>query len=62
MAKNPHDFIYEHIYRGGLKAGASERAAHNAAVTGLSDYKKGKFKEPMNLVKEKIAEAKRISR
>lgn len=52
-----NDVVYDQIYRGALKAGARERAALDAAVTGLEDFKKNRFKKPSQLIEKKIAEA-----
>lgn len=56
---NGRDFIFNEIYKGALRAGACERFAHDAAVTGLDAYKKNNFKKAHKLVADKIAEAKR---
>ena len=55
----PTDFIYKQIYTGALKAGATERAAHSNAVMGLDDFKKGRYKKPASLIKERIDTAKK---
>lgn len=39
----PEDFIYNQIFKGSLKAGAKQDAAHRHAVMGLDEYKKGKM-------------------
>lgn len=54
---NEQDYIYEQIYKGALKAGASDRAALQAATTGLQKYKNNQFKKASSLIIEKIKEA-----
>jgi len=56
---NQRDFVYKAIYTGSLKKGATERASHQAAVTGSEDYRKGRFKKPLELIERKIMEAKK---
>ncbi len=56
---NPQDFIYDNVYRGGLKKGDSERSAYRAAVSALEEYNKGRFDKVSKLIERKIAEAKR---
>jgi len=53
------DFVYQQIYKGSLSQGAKEKAAHDAAVMGLGDYKKGKFKKAQDLIKQYIQKAKK---
>lgn len=55
------DVVYLAIYKGALKVGADERASHNAATTGLDDYKKNRFKKATTLIMDKIKEAKRMT-
>lgn len=59
---NPKNLIYDAIYKGALNAGASERAAFDAAVMGLDAFRKNKFKSPSALVAEKIKEAKKATK
>lgn len=56
---NKNDFVYMQIYKGAMKAGASEYSSHRAAVTGIEDYKKNKFKKAIDLIEQKIKEAKK---
>ena len=51
------DMVYDHIYKTSKKSGATELAAKNAAIMGLSDYKKNKFKKLDTMLKTKIKEA-----
>jgi len=55
----PTDLVYDQIYKGSLRAGATERASLDAATTGLDSYKKGKYKKVTDLITNKIKEAKR---
>ena len=55
------DFVYMQIYKGAKAAGAKERQALNAVITGLADYKKGRFVKASKLIEAKIKEAKRNS-
>lgn len=54
---NEQDYVYQQIYKGALKAGASEWASLAAAVTGLEKYKNNQFKKASQLIVEKIKEA-----
>lgn len=58
---SPEDYIYNQIYKGALSVGASEQFAKDNAVTGLSDWKKGKFKKVIDLIEEKIKQAKKMT-
>ena len=55
----PNDFVYMQIYKGALAKGAKERAAHNNAILGLEDFKKGRFSKTSKLIEERIRMAKR---
>ena len=55
---NSIDFLYSQIYHGALRAGATERAALDAATTGVGEYKKNRFKRIDHLITEKIKQAK----
>ena len=57
---NNRDFVYNQIYKGALKQKATERAAHQAALTGSEDYRKGRFKNATILITDKIKEAKKV--
>jgi len=54
------DYIYNQIYKGALKAGASERSAKDHAVMGLEMWKKGKFEQSVSLITDMITQAKRF--
>ena len=54
----PTDFVYTQIYKGALRAGASERSSHANAVMGLDDFKKGRYKKPHKIITERINKAK----
>lgn len=56
---NAIDMIYKEIYKGSLKAGARESSARDAAVIGVSEFKKGRFKKPIDLIEDMIKKAKR---
>ena len=56
---NTKDMIWNEIYRGSMKSGASEKAAFDAAVTGAEDWRKNKFKTPSKLIEDKIKEARK---
>lgn len=56
---NEADFIYDQIYKGALRAGAREHSAKNAAVIGLSEYRKNRFKNISALVESMIKNAKK---
>lgn len=45
MSDVQSDFVWDNIYKGALKGGAKDRFAKDAAVQGLEDYKKGKYKK-----------------
>lgn len=55
---NNTDFVYNHIYKGSLHGGAVERIAHDCAVMGLNDYKRGKFKKASDLIEKYVKQAK----
>jgi len=59
---NMEDFVYNSIYKGALKVGAPERAAHDHAVMGLDDFKKNKFsgRKASSLIEERIKQAKKV--
>ena len=59
---NPIDFIYDQIYRGAIQAGAKEPKAKDNAIAGVSDWKKGRFKKPSQLIEQRIKQAKRESK
>ena len=56
---NESDFIYKMIYTGALHAGARESSAKNAAVYGLSEYRKNRFETVPKLITEAIKQAKK---
>lgn len=56
---NYNEYIYSAIYRGALKEGAHEHSAKNAAVIGLSEYKKNRFKNIKTLIDTMIKNAKK---
>lgn len=53
------DLIFDQIDKGSLKQGANERSANNAAVMGIAEYKKGRFKKVGVLVNDMIKQAKK---
>lgn len=58
-----NDFVYSQIYKGALNAGAKDEFALSAALTGLDDYKKGRYdRKVLDLIELKIKEAKRLSK
>jgi len=61
---NISDFVFNSIYRGALKGGASEHSAHSHAVMGLDDFKKGKFPnvKASKLINDRIAQAKKVKK
>ena len=54
----PADFVYTQIYKGALRACASERSSHANAVMGFDDFKKGRYKKPCKIITERINKAK----
>lgn len=60
----PNDFVFDQIYKGALKAGATERHSHNNAMLGLDDYKKHKLgaKKVSSLIETRIKTAVKESR
>jgi hypothetical protein len=57
MIMQPRDFVYNSIYKGALRLSASERRAHEAAVTGLDAYKKCRYKKPSQMIDARIKQA-----
>ena len=57
----PNDFVYMQIYKGAMKAGATERAAKDHAVMGLNEYKSNRFgqKKVSGLIDWHIKQAKK---
>lgn len=58
----PNDFVYLRIYRGSIRAGATERAAKDHAIMGAEDFRRNSFKKASHLIKERIKAAKRESK
>lgn len=56
---NSIDYLYGEIYRGSLQAGAPQNSAKNAAITGISEYKKGRYKSIKDLIETGIKNAKK---
>lgn len=56
---SPSDFVYKAIYRECMAKKIYERFAKEAAVSGVEDFKRGKFKTAQKLIDQKIAEAKK---
>ena len=56
---SPVDIIYDEIYKGSLRANAKEGSACRAAIMGVGDYKKNKFKKIDALIKNWITQAKK---
>ena len=56
---NPHDFVFNQVYRTAISEGVSERISKDTAISALEEYKKGRFKKPADLIKQKVSEAKR---
>lgn len=54
-----NDFVYFAILKGALAEGATERIAKDEAMLGLENFKKGKFDKAINLINNRIAEAKK---
>jgi len=55
-----NDFVFDQIYKGALAAGAKEKAAHDHALMGVDDYKKGKFQgKASKLIESRIKLAKK---
>jgi len=58
-----NDFVYNQVYKGSIKKGASQAESTNAAVKAVDDYKKNKFKgKVFNLIESAIKEAVKISK
>lgn len=58
-----NDFVFNQIYKGALKEGASDRNANNAAVMGLDRYKKGRYQgKVLDLILSQIKYAKRMDK
>jgi len=57
---NITDYIFNTIYKGSLKGGASERSAKDSAVVGIEMWKKGKFKKASQLIEDQIKSAKQL--
>ena len=58
----PENLIWDSIYHGAIKSGATEKAANDQAVMGTDDYKRGKIPKPggvSKLVKNRINLAKK---
>ena len=52
------NFVFDQIYKGSINGGATERNAHNAAVIGLEEYKKGRYaRKVSSLIQDKIKQA-----
>ena len=62
MSSSVEDFVFNSIYKGALKVGALEKAAHDHAVMGLDDFKKNKFvgRKASSLIEDRIKQAKRV--
>ena len=61
---NITDFIFDSIYKGAMKQGATEKAAKDQAVMGLDDYRKGKLGNGRvsRLIEKRIIEAKKMKK
>ncbi len=60
---NANDFVFNQIYRGCLAKGATERAAKDAAVMAMNDYRKGKYaKKPKELIENAIKKVKKVKK
>ena len=52
------NFVFDQIYKGSINGGATERIAHNAALTGVESYKKGRYTKRVSvLIEDKIKQA-----
>ena len=54
---NAKDFIFDQVYKGALKAGASDRHAKDEAVTAMDRYKKNRFGKASKMIEEAIKDA-----
>lgn len=60
---NLEDFVYSQIFNGALAQKASERHAHDQALIGLEDYKKGKIpKKVSHLIEDRIKKAVQVTK
>lgn len=55
----PNDFVFNQVYRGALAIKVREPIAKDVAIDALNEYKKGRFVKPTDLIRKKIAEAKK---
>jgi len=62
MTTKPSDFVFNSIYKGALKAGVEEHVAHRHAVMGADDYAKNRFKKVIELIDDRIKQAKKNSK
>ena len=57
------DFVFDNIYKGALKAGASDRQAREQAMMGVDDWRKNKFHGRVSeLIQSRIKTAKKLSK
>lgn len=57
---NAKDMIFNEVYKGSLREGASERAAKDCAVQACVDYGRSNYKKIDQLIKDAIKKAKKL--
>lgn len=58
---NPCDFVFNQIYKGAMRQGATEKAARYHAGEGLADYNKSKMpNKASGLIEQRIISAKKM--
>jgi len=53
------DFVFNSVYKPAMIQGATERAAKDAAVQAMLDFKRSNYKKIEHLVKDAIKRAKK---
>lgn len=57
---SPNDMVYNTVYKGCLNIGCDERLSKDTAVMTLQKYKNNQFIKVTTLIKQSIADAKKL--